>query len=266
MLIQALFWGILGAASGSFVSALVWRLRTGKDWVTGRSQCPACGHKLSVADLVPIFSWLSLRGRCRYCKKPISAAYPLIELAGAITFSASYIYWPGGFGTQSAKLAFATWIITSIGLLALAVYDLKWQLLPSKILYPTAAIAFGLSLLGILAYQPAKLAALGKLGAAVAVASGIFWVIFQATNGKGIGYGDVRLGLVTGAVLGTPGKSLLMIFLASILGSISALPGVITGRRSLKSKIPFGPFLILACAAAVLFGDSLLEWYKNLLI
>src|SRR5579884_1106389 len=130
MIAVALILGWFGLCLGSFVNALVWRVHEEKDWVKDRSQCPNCGHRLVAADLVPVLSWIALRGRCRYCKKPISAQYPLVELVGGLIFALSYVYWPGGLHTAGAYVLFISWLVTSVGLLALTVYDARWMLLP----------------------------------------------------------------------------------------------------------------------------------------
>jgi leader peptidase (prepilin peptidase)/N-methyltransferase len=100
----------------------------------------------------------------------------------------------------------------------------------------------------------------------VAVASGIFWLLFIASAGKWIGFGDIRLGIITGTVLAQPAKSFLMILLASILGTLFALPGLFSKKKTLLSKLPYGPFLIVATAITLLVGGSILDWYQKLLI
>ena len=184
MISAAILLFILGLCAGSFVNAVVWRTRqqslvtsrkssakkikTSKlgtsdsgletknsqfSILRGRSQCPNCHHQLAPRDLIPIFSWLSLKGKCRYCKKPISVQYPLVELAGGLVFKASYLFWPLAFDTSGQWVLFASWLITSIGLLALLVYDYKWMLLPNRILYPTALVAAGGRLVYILGFE-----------------------------------------------------------------------------------------------------------------
>src|SRR5690606_2157613 len=107
-----IFLAILGLCVGSFVNALVWRLRmqesSGKkksdrkmSISRGRSMCPHCRHELSAVDLVPVFSWLFLGGKCRYCRKPISKQYPLVELVTSILFIASYVFWPDAVGSTT---------------------------------------------------------------------------------------------------------------------------------------------------------------------
>jgi prepilin signal peptidase PulO-like enzyme (type II secretory pathway) len=268
----------LGLAFGSFVNALVWRLheqekakrsksRTNRKLsiVTGRSQCPGCGHTLSSWDLVPVFSWLLLRGHCRYCKKTIPWQYPIVELALAGVFVLSYAFWHNGVSGEGELLLFITWLGVSVGLLSLLVYDARWQLLPNKIIYPTLLIAIVGRLAYIFGYSQNKTHSLLMLILAVAVSSGIFWLIFIISRGKWIGFGDVRLGLITGTVLAHPSKSFLMIFLASVLGTLFVLPDLIKGNKKLSVKIPFGPFLITSTWIVLLFGQSILDWYGNLI-
>lgn len=257
---------VLGLALGSFVNAFVWRINKKKDWVKARSQCPKCRHELAAADLIPIVSWLLLNGHCRYCKKPISAQYPLVELAMAASFAASYYFWPGGVENTEDWVLLTTWLATSVGLMALLVYDARWMLLPNKILYPTAAIAAAGQLVYLIGFAPDKLEHAILWITSVAVASGIFGLIYLISKGKWIGFGDVRLGLVTGTVLASPALAVLMIVLASFLGVIFALPSLAKGDKTLASKLPFGPFLIAATFFCLLFGDSIVDWYKGILL
>lgn len=254
---------VLGVCAGSFASALTWRIKNHKDWVRGRSQCPKCGHQLAARDLIPLLSWLSQRGRCRYCRKKISPIYPLSELIMVANFTISYYFWPGGLSSASSKYLLAGWLIISIALFSLALYDLRWQLLPNKILYPAALIAITYRFIYILTYSTDKSGELLQWLGAVAVASGIFWVIYQVSSGKWIGFGDVRLGLITGSVLGSVSKAVFMIFLASLLGVIVASPSVLINKEHLRKKVAYGPYLILATAISLLFGGSIINWYEG---
>jgi len=254
----------LGLILGSFVNALVWRTHKKKGILKGRSQCVHCGHQLAAADLVPVLSWLTLRGHCRYCKKPISVQYPLVELSAAAVFALSYVLWPVDLAGGQWVL-FATWLAISVGLLALAVYDLRFMLLPNKILYWTAVVAATGRLVYILGFEPDKLDAVVTWALSVAVAAGLFWLIYLVSVGKAIGFGDVRLGLISGTVLADPLLSLLMIFGASVLGTFFVLPGLVSKRRSIISKVPYGPFLIASTFIVLLFGERLSDWYQSLL-
>lgn len=263
MAVIALVLAWFGLCFGSFVNALVWRLRNKKDWVRARSVCPNCGHILAWYDLVPVISWLTLRARCRYCKQPISLQYPLVELAAGLVFTLSYIYWPMSFHHGQIVL-FISWLVCAIGLLALVVYDFRWMLLPNKILYPTAVVAAAGRLIYLIGFEEYKLHSLIWWGLSVLMASGLFWLLFMISKGRWIGYGDVRLGLITGTILSNPAKSLLMILSASVLGTLFVLPAIATGRKNLAAKLPFGPFLIIATFIVLLFGASFIGWYGRL--
>jgi prepilin signal peptidase PulO-like enzyme (type II secretory pathway) len=263
----------LGLCAGSFVNALVWRLHEQKrskkadkklSILNGRSMCVHCRHELTWYDLIPLFSWLLLRGKCRYCKKPISVQYPLVELISGLIFVGSYLLWPNTVHQDGQWLLLAAWLVSSVGLLALAIYDLRWMLLPTRIIYPTLAVAVigRAGYIFFFANRPGR--ALLLWLTSVLVASGIFYALF-AINQKLIGFGDVRLGYITGTLLAAPQKSLAMIFIASLLGALVALPDLIRGRKTMASRLPYGPFLILATAILVIFGDSLLNWYGRLL-
>ncbi len=263
MIVAILF--VLGICFGSFVNALVWRVHKKKDWVKARSQCESCGHELSTLDLIPLLSWLSLKGRCRYCKKAIHWSAPLLELILAAVFVISYVFWPVTMAGGQWVL-FITWLTASIGLLALAVYDLRWMLLPSKILYPTFLAAITGRLAYILFFAQNKAHSFELLALSLLVASGIFWLIYELSRGRAIGFGDVRLGLITGTLLADPFKSLLMIFLASLLGTFYVLPALLLRKKNIGARLPYGPFLITAVFIVILFGDRLIDWYKNLVI
>ncbi len=297
MIIVMLF--VFGLIFGSFVNALVWRLRqqelaskkskvhkVSKDVIAkllstfhfqpstksddlsivhGRSMCPECRHELSALDLIPVFSWLYLRGKCRYCHKPILIQYPLVELLTAGLFVASYIWWPSTVSSLLSTMQFATWLLIIVGLVALTVYDLRWMLLPNRLIYPISGLAVAFGLINVsLADSPAT--ALINTALAVLVGGGIFYVIFQVSNGKWIGGGDVRLGWMLGLLVATPAKAVLTIFLASVIGSLVSLPLLARGKLKIKASIPFGPFLITGAIITVLFGADILNWYTNTLI
>lgn len=272
--------GFLGLAFGSFINAFVYRLHEKLDddgntkkisakqkkdlsILKGRSICPSCKHVLGASDLVPVFSWLFLRGKCRYCKKPISWQYPAVELITALLFVVSFVVWPGGLDNNWQIISFITWLVALIGLIALAVYDIKWMLLPNKIIYPFAAFVL-VSLVVQMALGRSIKDLIG-IGLALLVTAGVFWVLYVVSKGKWIGGGDVKLGLLTGLLLASLPLAFLYIFLASIFGMIYTLPLLATNRISPKSKIPFGPFLIAGCIAAVLWGQAIINWYTSLI-
>lgn len=267
-----IFLVLVGLALGSFVNALVWRVhqqslpkkkRVAADpelsITKGRSMCPHCKHTLAWYDLLPVISWLSLGGKCRYCNRSISIQYPLIELATAALFAASYIVWPHQLSTINHQLLFSIWLTVLVGFMALVVYDLRWMLLPNRIVFPvTTLAAFDASIRLVMG----QVSLLGLIGA-VAIAGGLFYVLFQVSDGKWIGGGDVKLGFALGLLLGTPALAFMMLFFASIIGLIMSMAAFI-GKRGKKSRvIPFGPCLILATIIVKLFGTGILDWYTS---
>lgn len=271
---------LFGLALGSFVNALVWRIheqehearkkKPNKAYLQklsvskGRSMCPDCKHELGAKDLIPVFSWLSTGGKCRYCRKPISKQYPVVELATAAAFVASYIWWPEDF-SDAQKAIFVAWLIVLTGLMALLVYDALWKLLPNRIMYPLGWIAAILAML-VVASADRPLRAFVDVVLAVLVGGGIFYVLFQVSKGKWIGGGDVKLGWLLGLVVGTPGKAFLFIFAASLLGTLYSLPLIAGNKLKRNSIIPFGPFLIAGAFLVVLFGSDFLNWYQDTFI
>lgn len=261
---------VLGLCLGSFVNALVWRLseqaKTKKpskelSILHGRSMCPQCRHTLKALDLLPLLSWLALRGKCRYCGQPISAQYPLVEAATALLFIGSYTWWPNPVhGVQVALLGL--WLVILTGLMALVVYDLRWMLLPNRIMRPLSYLAVIYACLEVIAADKPGTALLNTV-LAVAVGGGIFYILYQLSGGKWIGGGDVKLGWLLGLIAGTPGRSLLFIFIAAMLGSLVSLPLLAVKRLKRSSTIPFGPFLIVGVVVVQLFGHSILDWYQS---
>ncbi len=252
----------LGLIFGSFVNALVWRLHEGKDWLNDRSECTHCHHKLAAKDLVPVLSWLALRGKCRYCHKKIDDT-PLVELGTMALFLVSYFFWPVAL-EGGGLLRFILWLVFSVGFIALISYDIRWYLLPDKIVFPLAVLAV---------LQVAALStifgggwhtALGAL-TGVLIIAGLFYAIFRISNGTWIGGGDVKLGLVLGLLAGGPLQAVILLFAASFSGMVAALPMLITGKAGRKTQLPFGPFLIFGLIVVQLFGTHIAHWYTGLL-
>jgi leader peptidase (prepilin peptidase)/N-methyltransferase len=228
----------------------------------GRSMCPNCRHTLGFWDLLPLVSWLALRGRCRYCHKSISWQYPLVEAALALTYVLSYVFWPLPLHGQGVFLLLV-WLTALIGLMALLVYDLRWMLLPNKIVFPLIALGVVQTLTQATVYH-GGFHSLLDAAYAVAIAGGIYYALFQVSKGHWIGGGDVKLGYALGLFLMTPAKAFLMLFVASMLGLLLALPGIASKKLSITSRIPFGPSLIVASGLVILFGQAVIDWYVRL--
>lgn len=273
---------LLGLCLGSFVNALVWRLYEQSSIVnrqskrrdkrqetkefsilSGRSMCVHCKHRLAAKDLIPVFSWLVLRGKCRYCHKPISWQYPAVELLTAGLFVLSYLKWPYGFETSGIVL-FAAWLPLLSGLIALAVYDIKWMLLPDRLVYPLSVFWLAVVAERALLARDPQVIATAFWG--VVFCGGLFWLLFQVSRGRWIGGGDVKLGVLLGLLVGGPMNALLVIFLASWLGTLVALPLMISGRAHRATRLPFGPYLITASVIVFLWGGQLTQYWRDLLM
>jgi len=264
---------VIGLACGSFVNALVWRMHEQESSkkkandpklsiLKGRSMCPDCKHELSTKDLIPVLSWLSANGKCRYCKKPVSWQYPVVELATAALFVHSYVRWPEDLSAMGSEVIyFAIWILMLIGLVALFVYDLRWMILPNRIVFPLIGLAiFARSYDFFEDGQDADTLQMAILGALLL--GGLFYTIFAVSKGRWIGGGDVKLGIFIGILLG-PILSYLVLLLASLLGSVVILS--LIGLKIIKrnQQVPFGPFLIAATYIAMLCGQRIVDWYSS---
>lgn len=270
---------ILGLAFGSFVNALVWRMhqqslprkkqvasRRELSIATGRSMCTHCQHTLAWFDLIPVFSWASTRGRCRYCQKPIGVQYPLVEIITAGLFALSLLVWPYGTTSPSSQIMLALWLMLLVLFMALAVYDLRWMLLPNRLVALAAIVAAVYSIVAV-SVSGVTIHELGLLVGSLAIASGLFYVLFQISRGAWIGGGDVKLGVALGLVLLSPVYAFMMLFFAAVLGLLGAFvtgstQGTVQGRR----VIPFGPCLIAATIIVVLFGADIWHWYQSALL
>lgn len=261
---------IVGLAAGSFVNALVWRLyeqskakksRSDLSIISGRSMCPNCRHTLRSADLIPVLSWISLRGKCRYCHKPISWQYPLVELLTASLFIVSFWLWPFGWAAAGI-VAFGLWLLCLVMLVALAVYDIHWMLLPNRLVYPLMGLSFALA--ALLSLAKADLYQFGMALLGGLALSGLFWLLFQLSGGCWIGGGDVKLAVALGLIAGGILPSILLLFIASLFGSLVAVPLLVQGRK-LTSRVPFGPFLIAATVIVFWWGAAMINWYSQLL-
>ncbi len=250
--------GALGLVFGSFVNALVWRLHEHRNWMSERSECPHCHHQLAAKDLIPVLSWLYLRGKCRYCHAKIEDS-PLVEIATMVFFVVSYLWWPVAF-EGAGLFRFVLWLIFVVGFVALTVYDLRWMLLPDKIVFPLASLA-ALQVVGVALFFHGGWHVVFGSFAGVLMVSGLFYLIFQLSKGAWIGGGDVKLGLALGLLAGSPLNAVLLLFVASVSGLLFSLPQLFRGKFSGKTQLPFGPFLILGLFVVVLFGNGIVDWY-----
>jgi len=254
---------LLGIAIGSFINAVVYRLNVGEDFIFKRSHCPNCGHVLSWKDLIPVFSFLILKGSCRYCQKPISWQYPIIESITGILFLLIFCLLPAA---NPLVIAY-TFLITSF-LLIIVVYDLKYYLIPDKVIYPAIAISFFVNI--FIAFQRYYFSDFSRAFGLIIngwlaslLASGFFLAIVLFSKEKWMGWGDVKLAIFMGLILGLP-NILVALFVAFLSGAIIGIGLIVLKRKNLKSEVPFGPFLAAGTFVALVWGERIVGWYLGL--
>lgn len=237
---------LLGAIVGSFLNALLFRFNTGRSiiWArstslrASRSQCMHCGHMLESVDLVPIFSFLFLRGRCRFCKARISLQYPVVEAAGALLSLAAFVAHP-------APLAYVFWLLVWMVLLFIVVYDIRHTIIP----WSASALLGALALASLFVSFDGSLTSfilppLLALFAGPILAMPLF-LLSLISGGRWMGWGDSPLALSLGWLLGLTG-GLTAFMLAVWSGAAVGIALMLLKRGyKLKSELPFAPFLVL---------------------
>lgn len=277
---------ILGAIMGSFVGAMTWRMKHHRDWVNGRSECEHCHHQLSALDLVPVLSWLCLRGKCRYCHKPIGWTTFLLETGVRLAFVLSFFFYPWSLGITSPDLAnittvygnklaisFAIWLVEVVLMAALFTYDARWKILPNKLVFPLIGVAMINSLYIGLIVPWLGGGNLGELivgwlittGLAMLPIAGVYLLLYVLSRGKWIGFGDVKLGVAIGFMVPWL-QGLLVLFGANLLSTLVAVPLLMRKKLKMASEVPFGPYLIIATFLMVLFGEPLSVQLMNWLV
>lgn len=243
MAIAALY----GAAIGSFLNVVVWRLPRGESLVRPRSHCPRCGIDLAPRDNIPILSWLLLRGRCRHCAEPISPRYPLIELLTAVLF-AVIVAVGGAEDRLLLGLPFAAVLV------AVAFIDLEHRIVPNRILLPAAAWALpAAAVVDVGAFPEHMIAGVGAF---------TFLLLVALVYPAGMGMGDVKLAGVMGLYLGVAViPALFTGFLAGSLVGVALLARHGAGAR--KRAVPFAPFLAVGGIVGVLAGPELVNLYAD---
>lgn len=256
--------GFLGLIVGSFINAWVWRIREEKSVARGRSMCPQCEHTLDFWDLIPVLSWIFLKGKCKYCQANISTQYPIVEIITTIAFTLSAIWWPFPSIEPLGWVLFVLWLGITALFIALSVYDFKWYLLPSVLLGKLLIfviiwqIVFALYGADVWEWLFSPL-----LGAAVAF--GFFYTLHVIGRGKWMGGGDVKLVFVLGLTVGLTG-TLVGLFISFVMGAVIGLLLIAAQRKGRGDMVPFGPFLLLGFWIAFFFSYELIEWYTQLIV
>ena len=257
-----------GLIVGSFLNCIIYRLSKKESFLKKRSYCPHCKHTLNWQDLIPIFSFLILKGKCRYCKKSISFQYPLVELATGSLFTLiifqnldSLLLTPFIFWLLNICFLF----LVSSFLVIIFAYDLKHYIIPDRVIYPVILVVIIWYLISSIFFSSyTKYYILNTIYSAFGAAF-FFLVIVLLTRGKGMGMGDVKLAFLMGLLLGFP-DILVALFLSFFLGAIIGIILIITGKRTFKSEVPFGPFLVTGTFLALFFGKRIIDFYFRALL
>lgn len=246
---------IFGICVGSFLNCVIYRLEQRKGFLAGRSYCPKCKNELNWQDLIPIISFFLLKGRCRYCKEKISFQYPLVEFFTGLLFVLIIFY----------HLPFTIYHLLIICFLVIIfVYDLKHYIIPDKIIYPAIIVSGIWYLVSSIFFDfYTKYEILNTTYSALAV-GGFFLTIVLVSKGKWMGRGDIKLSFFMGLFLGFP-KILVALFFSFLIGAIIGTGLIIFRKKTLKSEVPFGPFLVIGTFIALFWSEQIINWYSNVI-
>jgi leader peptidase (prepilin peptidase)/N-methyltransferase len=239
---------------GSFLNVCIDRLPGRRSIISPPSACDACGHELGVRDLVPLFSYLWLRGRCRYCRALIPRRIPAVELAMGVIFP--LLYWHYGL-----NLAFGFSLVYTLLLTLIFVIDIERQLILDWVVYPGMGLALAFSpfypMLGVTAGSRVISSVSGG-----AAGLAFMLLLFLISRG-GMGFGDVKMAALVGLIVGFP-RVFFALFLSVIAGGLVAGILLAAGLKTRRQPIPFGPFLAAGTMLVVVWGTQIQDWYQQL--
>jgi leader peptidase (prepilin peptidase)/N-methyltransferase len=254
-----IFLFVFGSLIGSFLNVCIYRIPLGRSVIWPSSRCPSCNNPIRAYDNIPIFSYFFLlRGRCRYCKKRISARYPLVEALNAFFYL--LVFWRFGFGWSAAM-----YCVLCSALIVITFIDIDFQIIPDRITLP--GIPIGIVAGSFLLPDPfLRAAALGYKASLIGAVSGFaffYMVAFLSLallKKEGIGGGDIKLMAMLGGFLGL--KAVIhTTILGSLFGSVIGIGLIVSRGREKGSLIPFGPFLALGTIVSLFFGQEIVMWY-----
>ncbi len=275
-LVAAAFLGVVGLVVGSFLNVCIYRLPNEESVVNPPSHCPKCNTRLRGQDMVPVLSWLFLRGKCRYCGEKVSAQYAIVELATSALFVGVFL----ASGDWTPTFPTIMDIIFCTALLGAFVADLNTYLLPDEFTIVAGLAAFAREI-GLWFTAPEKVTQLitiqtggaefqlpiSALGGAV-LAAVSFWLLgilaTKVFKKDALGFGDVKLMLALGARVGATWALMAMSLLAVLVGAVLSVLLMSTGKMKRDSIIPFGPFLAGAGIMMVFLGDEITKVFMQL--
>ncbi len=250
----------IGLLVGSFLNCFIYRFEVGEK-PEGRSYCPKCKHQLSYKDLIPVFSYIFLLGKCRYCGKKISIQYPLVELFTGVLFVFVGLKELEVFSFMEI-ITFFYLLIVVFFLVFIFVYDLRHFIIPDFTNFSLIFISFVYLVFYSFYNQDLQILLYGIYSAIGVFA--FFFALWYFTSGKGMGFGDVKFVIFMGLFLGFP-AIITGLFVSFILGAIIGITLIIIKKKKPKSQIPFGPFLIIGTLLAYFYGAEIMTAYLNYL-
>jgi leader peptidase (prepilin peptidase)/N-methyltransferase len=242
---------LFGLLVGSFLNVCIHRLPQGASVTWPASHCTSCRRPLSWFENVPVVSWLVLGGRCRTCRAPISAMYPLVELTTAAVFA-------GGVAVYGVSALLAVRLVFACALIVLFAIDLRHRILPNVITLPGTIAGF----LASFVLPPGWFSSLIGILAGGGVLFGIAEAYYRVRGQEGLGMGDVKMLAMIGAFLGWP-LMVLTLVVASLAGSVVGLGLMASKRGDMQAALPFGTFLAVGALVAAVAGDPIVDWYLS---
>jgi leader peptidase (prepilin peptidase)/N-methyltransferase len=249
----------LGLVIGSFLNVVIERLPRGESVVGGRSRCPRCRHNLRWLDLIPLLSFVVLRGRCRYCGARISWRYPLVEVLTGV--SAVSVVSVVSVENMTPLTLLTVLLLLTLAAILISIFfiDLEHGIIPNRLVYSGIVIALMIQFIKAGFSRPLFLTLLGSL-----VIFLFFYSLHAVFKGRAMGGGDVKLALLVGLLTGWP-NMVVAIFLSFLTGALAGVILMAMSEKKFGDTIPFGPFLILAAFVTLFYGDQVLSWYLSLL-
>jgi len=244
---------VVGGVLGSFVNAFTCQMHSQQSITRGRSICCACARTIAWYDLFPFINFLWLRKRCRFCGHKISWQYPVVEwLTGFVFAGLVALHWNrGSFLTSSMFVELGATVLMAIIFLS----DLKYQLIPVKLILTISGLLFIIFLLTSSASIVSRLVALS-------IGGGFFYFQYLVSSGRWIGSGDIYVGIFMGLLLGWP-HILTALFLAYVVGAIVSLILLSLGKKTLQNSTPFATYLAASTLVIMIAGNNILVWYLS---
>ncbi len=255
---------VFGTVIGSFLNVLIYRLPIGMDFKLGKSMCTTCKHSLAWYDLFPLFSWIFLGGKCRYCKAKISARYPIVEALNGVMYVLIYLFLSGGNAIKGLNLALLGYMIVASCLIVTAWIDFEHQIIPDSMWISIFIGGVFIVVDAAINGRFTKEFIISKVIGLFAV-SGLFFLIGVISKGAWMGGGDVKLMAAAGFVLGWKAV-IVSLFLGAFAGVLFSIIRKLVAKKKMGGVIPFGPFLAIGIAVSLFVGENILNLYLNMFI